>query len=43
MKYAFEIHTGAMMYIPNFIKFGSGILKLIGGTHIKTHRCNAIT
>jgi hypothetical protein len=31
MKYAFEMGSGAMIYIPSFIKIGSGIQKLIGG------------
>jgi hypothetical protein len=33
MKYAVEMGSGAMIYsyIPNFIKIGSGILKLMGG------------
>jgi hypothetical protein len=30
MKYAVEIGSGAMIYIPHFIKIGSGIQKLIG-------------
>jgi hypothetical protein len=29
MKYAFEIFTGAMMYIPGFIKIDSAFQKLI--------------
>jgi hypothetical protein len=33
MKYAFEMGSGAMIYIPYFIKTGSGIQKLIEGTH----------
>jgi hypothetical protein len=28
MKYAVEMDTDAMIYIPNFIKTGAGILKL---------------
>jgi hypothetical protein len=28
MKYAVEMGSGAMIYIPSFIKIGSGILKL---------------
>jgi hypothetical protein len=28
MKYAVEIGSGAMIYIPNFVKIGSGIAKL---------------
>jgi hypothetical protein len=31
MKYAVEMSSGVMIYIPSFIKFGSGIQKLIGG------------
>jgi hypothetical protein len=33
MKYAVEMNSGAMMYIPSFIKIGSGIQKLMGGIH----------
>jgi hypothetical protein len=29
VEYAVEMGTGAMMYIPNFIKIGSGIPKFI--------------
>jgi hypothetical protein len=28
--------SGAVIYVPNFIKIGSGIQKLVGGIH--THR-----
>jgi hypothetical protein len=31
MEYAVEMGSGAMIYIPTFIKTGSGIQKLIGG------------
>jgi hypothetical protein len=31
MKYAVEIGSGVMIYIPSFIKIGSGIQKLLGG------------
>jgi hypothetical protein len=31
MKYAVEMDSGAMMYIPSFIKIGSGIQKLTAG------------
>jgi hypothetical protein len=31
MNYVAEMGSGAMIYIPNFIKIGSGIQKLIGG------------
>jgi hypothetical protein len=30
MKYAVEIGSGAMIYVPSFIEIGSGIQKLIG-------------
>jgi hypothetical protein len=30
MKYAVEMGTSAVMYIPSFIKIGSGIQKLMG-------------
>jgi hypothetical protein len=30
MMYAVEMGSGAMIYIPAFIKIGSGIQKLIG-------------
>jgi hypothetical protein len=33
MKYAVEMGSGAMMYIPSFMKIGSGIQKLMGGIH----------
>jgi hypothetical protein len=31
MKYAIEMGSGAMIYIPSFVKIGSGIQMLIGG------------
>jgi hypothetical protein len=31
MKYAVEMGSGAMIYIPSFVMIGSGIQKLIGG------------
>jgi hypothetical protein len=31
LKYAVEMGSGAMIYIPSFIKIGSGIQKLIRG------------
>jgi hypothetical protein len=37
MKYAVEMGSGAMIYIPSFIKNGSGIQKLICGD-TQTHR-----
>jgi hypothetical protein len=30
MKYAVELGSGAMIYVPSFIKIGSGVQKLIG-------------
>jgi hypothetical protein len=33
MKYAAEMGSGAVIYIPSFIKIGSGIQQLIGGIH----------
>jgi hypothetical protein len=30
MKYAVEMGSGAMIYIPSFIKFGSSVRKLTG-------------
>jgi hypothetical protein len=32
MKYAIEMGSGSLIYIPNFIKIGSGIQKLMGDT-----------
>jgi hypothetical protein len=37
MKYAVEKGSGAMIYIPNFIKISSGIQHLIG-KYKQTHR-----
>jgi hypothetical protein len=37
MKYAVEMGSGAMIYIPSFIKIGSGIQNLIGGDS-QTHK-----
>jgi hypothetical protein len=34
MKYAIEMGSGAKIYIPSFMKFGSGIQKLIGNTQM---------
>jgi hypothetical protein len=31
MKYAVETSSGATIYVPSFIKIGSGIQKLIRG------------
>jgi hypothetical protein len=37
MKYAVEAGSGVMIYIPSFIKIGSGIQKLIGGDTQRQH------
>jgi hypothetical protein len=37
MKYAVEMGSVAMIYIPSFIETGSGIQKLVGGD-TQTHR-----
>jgi hypothetical protein len=31
MKYAVEMGSGAVIYVPSFIKIGSGTEKLMGG------------
>jgi hypothetical protein len=36
MKYAVEMGSGAVIYIPSFIKIGSAIQKLIGAIHRHT-------
>jgi hypothetical protein len=36
MKYAIEMGSGAMIYIPSFIKIGSGIQGLVRGIHRHT-------
>jgi hypothetical protein len=33
MKYAIEMGSGAMIYIPSFVNIGSGIQKLMGPIH----------
>jgi hypothetical protein len=35
-----EMGSGAMIYIPGFMKIGSGIQKLIGGIH--RHTANTV-
>jgi hypothetical protein len=37
MKYAAEMGSGVMTYIPSFMKIGSGIQKLIRETYRKTN------
>jgi hypothetical protein len=34
---AVEMGSGAMIYVPSFIKIGSGIQKLIGGGYTYRH------
>jgi hypothetical protein len=36
MKYAVEMGSGAMTYIPSFIKIDSGIWKLTGDIYTQT-------
>jgi hypothetical protein len=36
MKYAVEMGSGAVMYIPSFIKIGSSIQNLVGEIHRHT-------
>jgi hypothetical protein len=37
MKCAVEMGSGVMIYIPSFIKIGSGIQRLLGGRGIHRH------
>jgi high-affinity Fe2+/Pb2+ permease len=36
MKYAIEMGSGAIIYVPSFIKIGSGVQKLDKGGYIHT-------
>jgi hypothetical protein len=38
---AVEMDSGAVIYVPNFIKIGSGFQKLIGRIHTHTHTLTA--
>jgi hypothetical protein len=38
MKYTIEMGSGALIYIPSFIKIGSGIQKVVGGEGCIDHR-----
>jgi hypothetical protein len=38
MNYAVEMGPGTMIYVPNFIKIGSGIQTLMGGGDSQKHR-----
>jgi hypothetical protein len=43
MKYAVDIYSGAMVYIPSFINISSIVRKLIGGyTDTQTAWCSHI-
>jgi hypothetical protein len=37
MKYATQMGSSAMMYVPNYIKTGPGIQKLVGGIQTHSH------
>jgi hypothetical protein len=45
MKYTVEMGSGARRYVPDLIKIGSGIQKLMGGGRIHRHRqhCDVIS
>jgi hypothetical protein len=36
-KYAVKMGSGALIYIPGFLKIGSGIQKLMGGGYTDIH------
>jgi hypothetical protein len=40
VNYAVEMGSGAVIYVPNFIKIGSGVQKLMCGIH-DTHTLTA--
>jgi hypothetical protein len=42
MKYAGEMGSGAIIYIPGFIKIGSGVQKLMGGGGGKKNKQKSI-
>jgi hypothetical protein len=37
MKYAVEMGSGDMIYIPSFVNIGSGFQRLTGGRNTQTH------
>jgi hypothetical protein len=38
MKYTIDMESGGIMYVPSFIKIGSGVQEFLGGdTHTHTH------
>jgi hypothetical protein len=43
MKYAVEVVSGAMIYIPSFIKTGSGIQKLLWAGYIHRQQSEFIS
>jgi hypothetical protein len=43
MKYAVEMGSGAMIYIPSFINIGSGNQKLIGDTQTQRQQGDLIS
>jgi hypothetical protein len=38
MKYAVEMGSGAMIYVPSFMKIGAGVQKLMEGGDKRIHR-----
>jgi hypothetical protein len=42
MNNAVEMTPGNMIYIPLFIKIGSGVLKFLGGINTQTHTENEV-
>jgi hypothetical protein len=43
VKYAVEMGSGAMIYIPSFIMTGSGIQKLMGGDYTDTQHGDLVS
>jgi hypothetical protein len=43
MIYAVEMGSGVMIYIPSFIKIGSGIQKVTGGGYTETQTEDCIS
>jgi hypothetical protein len=37
MKYAVQMGSGAMIYLPSFIKIGSDVQKVVRGRGVHTH------
>jgi hypothetical protein len=42
MKYAVEMGSGAVIYVPRFIKIGSGVQKLTGRGYTHKHRRHGV-